>query len=119
MLLSNGEIRGENLQNGTWPGGKHASQKAQFSIVGAGFIGAFHTSPTNAATFVSKGLVGYTRHPCPNRAHSGSHAETRRVLRACGDDVFGSGIIDTIDPFQADQPISVALAEGHRDTVPP
>ena len=57
--------------------------------------------------------------PAPNRAHSGSHAETRRVLRVDGDDVFGSGIIDPIGPFQADQPISVALAEGHRNAVPP
>lgn len=55
----------------------------------------------------------------PNRAHSGSHAETRRVLRVNGDDVFGSGIIDTIGPFQADQTVAVALAEGHRDTVSP
>ena len=57
--------------------------------------------------------------PAPNRAHSGSHAETRRVLRVDGDDVFGSGIIDPIGPFQADQTVTVALAEGHRDTVPP
>ena len=57
--------------------------------------------------------------PAPNRAHSGSHAETRRVLRVDGDDVSGSGIIDTIDPFQADQPVAVALAEGHRNTVSP
>ena len=57
--------------------------------------------------------------PAPNRAHSGSHAETRRVLRVDGDDVFGSGIIDPIGPFQADQTVAVALAEGHRDTVPP
>ena len=57
--------------------------------------------------------------PAPTRAHSGSHAETRRVLRVDGDDVFGSGIIDPIGPFQADQPISVALAEGHRNTVSP
>lgn len=55
----------------------------------------------------------------PNRAHSGSHAETRRVLRVDGDDVFGSGIIDTIDPFQADQAVAVALAEGHRNAVSP
>ena len=55
----------------------------------------------------------------PNRAHSGSRAETRRVLRVDGDDVLGSKIIDTIGPFQADQTIAVALAEGHRDTVPP
>ena len=57
--------------------------------------------------------------PAPNRAHSGSHAETRRVLRVDGDDVSGSGIIDTIDPFQADQTVAVALAEGHRNAVPP
>ena len=57
--------------------------------------------------------------PAPNRAHSGSHAETRRVLRVAGDDVSGSGIIDTIDPFQADQTVAVALAEGHRNVVLP
>ena len=57
--------------------------------------------------------------PAPNRAHSGSHAETRRVLRVDGDDVSGSGIIDTIDPFQADQTVAVALAEGHRNAVSP
>lgn len=57
--------------------------------------------------------------PSPKRAHSGSHAETRRVLRVDGDDVSGSGIIDTIDPFQADQPVAVALAEGHHNTVSP
>ena len=57
--------------------------------------------------------------PAFNRAHSGSHAETRRVLRVDGDDVSGSGIIDTIDPFQADQTVAVALAEGHRNAVSP
>ena len=62
---------------------------------------------------------GYNATPAPNRAHSGSHAETRRVLRVDGDDVSGSGIIDTIDPFQADQTVAVALAEGHRNAVSP
>ena len=57
--------------------------------------------------------------PAFNRAHSGSHAGTRRVLRVDGDDVSGSGIIDTIDPFQADQTVAVALAEGHRNAVSP
>ena len=57
--------------------------------------------------------------PAPNHAHSGSHAETRRVLRVDGDDVSGSGIIDTIGPFQADQTVAVALAEGHRNAVSP
>ena len=57
--------------------------------------------------------------PAPNRAHSGSHAEIRRVLRVDGDDVLGSEIIDTIGPFQADQTVAVALAEGHRNAVSP
>ena len=57
--------------------------------------------------------------PSPNRAHSGSQGETRRVLRVDGDDAFGSGIIDPIGPFQADQTVAVALAEGHRNAVSP
>ena len=76
-----------------------------------------------AAMFALCGLTiptaGTHATPAPNRAHSGSHAETRRILRVGGDDVFGSGIIDTIGPFQADQSVAVALAEGHRDTVSP
>ena len=75
------------------------------------------------AVFVLRGLnmpsSGTHATPSPNRAHSGSHAETRRVLRVDSDDVSGSGIIDTIDPFQADQTVAVALAEGHRNAVSP
>ena len=76
-----------------------------------------------AAEFALCGLnlpsAGTHATPALNRAHSGSHAETRRVLRVDGDDVSGSGIIDTIDPFQADQTVAVALAEGHRNAVSP
>ena len=76
-----------------------------------------------AAVFALCGLnvpsAGTHTTPAPNRAHSGSHAETRRVIRVDGDDVSGSGIIDTIDPFQADQTVAVALAEGHRNAVSP
>ena len=36
-----------------------------FSFVGTVFARISHTSPTNAATFVSKGFGGYTRHPIP------------------------------------------------------
>ena len=61
----------------------------------------------------------HTATPAPNRAHSGSHGETRRVIRVDGDDVLGSEIIDTIGPFQADQTVAVALAEGHRNAVSP
>ena len=76
-----------------------------------------------AAVFALCGLnvpsSGTHATPSPKRAHSGSHAETRRVLRVDGDDVSGSWIIDTIDPFQADQTVAVALTEGHRNAVPP
>ena len=76
-----------------------------------------------AAEFALCGLnlpsAGTHATPSPKRAHSGSHAETRRVIRVDGDDVSGSGIIDTIDPFQADQTVAVALAEGHRNAVSP
>ena len=54
--------------------------------------------------------------PAPNRAHSGSQGETRRVLRVGGDDVFGNGIIDTIDPFRQ---ISRSPLLLRKDTVMP
>ena len=79
----------------------------------------FYAVPEFALCGLKIPSAGTHATPAPNRAHSGSHAETRRVLRVDGDDVFGSGIIDPIGPFQADQPISVALAEGHRNTVSP
>ena len=79
----------------------------------------FYAAPEFALCGQNIPSAGTHATPAPNRAHSGSHAETRRVLRVDGDDVFGSGIIDTIGPFQADQTVAVALAEGHRDTVPP
>ena len=76
-----------------------------------------------AAVFALCGLnvpsAGTHATPSPKRAHSGSHAETRRVIRVDGDDVLGSEIIDTIGPFQADQTVAVALAEGHRNAVSP
>ena len=54
---------------------------------------------------------GYVLNHGGASAHSGSHGRTRGLLRVDGDDVFGSGIIDTIGPFHADQTVSVALAE--------
>ena len=71
-------------------GRENPSPKAQFPIVGAGFSGPFHTSPTNAATFVSRGRGGYTRHPAPNRAHSGLHAETGGVSDGGGITTLGA-----------------------------
>ena len=82
-------------------------------------IRRFYAAPEFALCGLNIPSAGTHATPAPNRAHSGSHAETRRVLRVDGDDVSGSGIIDTIDPFQADQTVAVALAEGHRNAVSP
>ena len=82
-------------------------------------IRRFYAAPEFVLCGLNLPSSGTHATPAPNRAHSGSHGETRRVLRVDGDDVSGNGIIDTIDPFQADQTVAVALAEGHRDAVSP
>ena len=82
-------------------------------------IRRFYAAPEFALCGLNIPSSGTHATPAPNRAHSGSHAETRRVLRVDGDDVSSNGIIDTIDPFQADQPVAVALAEGHRNAISP
>ena len=79
----------------------------------------FYAVPEFALCGLNLPSAGTHATPAPNRAHSGSHAETRRVIRVDGDDVLGSEIIDTIGPFQADQTVAVALAEGHRNAVSP
>ena len=48
----------------------------------------------------------------PQRGRSGRH-------RVDGDALCGSGIIDTIGPPQADEPLSVALAKGHGNAAAP
>ena len=107
--------RPDKCDAGRRPSGRRISRPAA-----SGRTRALHCA---AAMFALCGLnipsAGTHATPAPNRAHSGSHAETRRVLRVDGDDVFGSGIIDTIDSFQADQTVAVALAEGHRNAVSP
>ena len=82
-------------------------------------IRRFYAAPEFALCGLKIPSAGTHATPSPKRAHSGSHCETRRVIRVDGDDVLGSEIIDTIGPFQADQPVAVALAEGHRNAVPP
>ena len=52
-------------------GRKHPSPKARFPTAGAVFTGPFHTLPTNAAAFVSRGCGGYT--PQPLTAHTAAH----------------------------------------------
>ena len=82
-------------------------------------IRRFYAAPVLALCGLKIPSAGTHATPAPNRAHSGSQGETRRVLRGDGDDVSGSGIIDTIGPFQADQTVAVALAKGHRNAVSP
>ena len=82
-------------------------------------IRRFYAAPVLALCGLNLPSSGTHATPAPNRAHSGSQGETRRVLRVDGDDVFGSEIIDPIGPFQADQTVAVALAEGYRNTVSP
>ena len=79
VLLSNGQIRGETLRNRAWPGGKHPSPKARFSIVGAGFTGPFHTSPQTPQRSFQEAAAGTHATPAPNRAHSSSQGETGGV----------------------------------------
>ena len=92
VLLSNGQIRGETLRNRAWPGGKHPSPKARFSIVGAGFTGPFHTSPQTPQRSFQGAAAGTHATPAPNRAHSGLHGETRGVL--------DGGAITTLGAFR-------------------
>lgn len=54
-------------------GRENPSPKAQFSFAGAGFTWAFHTSPTNAATFVSRDCGGVHTPPKPRTAHTTAH----------------------------------------------
>ena len=89
VLLSNGQIRGETLRNRAWPGGKHPSPKARFSIVGAGFTGPFHTSPQTPQRSFQGAAAGTHATPAPNRAHSGSHGETRGLLAPCHSKALG------------------------------
>ena len=35
------------------------------------------------------------------------------INRVDGDDICGSGIIDTIDPTEADKPLAITFSEGH------
>ena len=74
-------------------------------------IRRFYAVPEFALCGLKIPSAGTHATPAPNRAHSGSHAETRRVIRVDGDDVSGNGIIDTIDPFQADEALTVALSK--------
>ena len=82
-------------------------------------IRRFYAAPEFALCGLNIPSAGTHATPAPNRAHSGSRGETRRVIRVDGDDALGRGSIDPIGPFQADQTVAVAFAEGHRNAVSP
>ena len=82
VLLSNGQIRGETLRNGAWPGGKHPSQKARFPTVEQDLRGLFSHRPQTPQRSFQEAAAGTHATPAPNRAHSGSHGETRGLLSA-------------------------------------
>ena len=72
-------------------GRENSLEKAHFSEIRVVLKWRSHTSPTNAATFASKGFGGTHTTPSPNRAHSASQGETRGVS--------GGGAISTLGPF--------------------
>ena len=65
MLLSNGQIRGENLRNGAWPGGKTHPQRLSFPSPEQDSPGlSAHRTQTPQRSFQGT-AAGYTRHPSP------------------------------------------------------
>ena len=84
MLLSNGEIGGENLRNGTWPGGKTHPLRLSFPSPEQDLPGLFaHRSQTPQRSF-QQASAGTHATPAPNRAHSGLRGEARGVLDGGG-----------------------------------
>ena len=60
-------------------GRENSLEKAHFSEIGVVLKWRIHTSPTNAATFVSRGCGGYTLAFTNRIAHSGLHGETGAI----------------------------------------
>ena len=79
VLLSNGQIRGKSLRNGAWPGGKTHPQRLSFPSPERDSPGLFAHRPQTPQPSFQRGSSGTHATPAPNRAHSGSHAETGGV----------------------------------------
>ena len=77
VLLSNGQIRGKNLRNGTLPGAKNHPQRLGFPSSEKDSLGLFTHRPQTPQRSFRGTAAGTHATPSPNRAHSGSHAETR------------------------------------------
>ena len=76
VLLSNGQIRGETLRNGTWPGGKTHPQRLSFPSPEQDLPGLFAHRPQTPQRSFQRAAAGTHATRPPNRAHSGLHGET-------------------------------------------
>ena len=80
VLLSNGQIRGENLRNGTLPGAKNHPQRLGFPSSEQDSPGPFTRRPQTPQRSFQRAAAGTHATPSPNLAHTGSQGETRGLL---------------------------------------
>ena len=80
VLLSNGQISGETLRNGTWPGGKIRPQRLSFPSPEQDSPGLSAHRPQTPQRSFQGDVAGTHATLAPNRAHSGSQGETRGLL---------------------------------------
>ena len=80
MLLSNGEIGGENLRNGAWPGGKTHPQRLGFPSPEQDSLGLFtHCPQTPQHSF--QGAAAGTHLPSPTGSHTPAHTAKHGAFR--------------------------------------
>ena len=82
VLKSNGQIRGENLRNGTLPGAKIHPQRLGFPSPEQDSPGPFTRRTQTPQRSFQGAAAGTHATPAPNRAHTGSHGETRGKTRS-------------------------------------
>ena len=80
VLLSNGEIGGENPRNGARPGGKTHPQRLSFPSPEQDSPGLSAHRPQTPQRSFQGDAAGTHATPAPNRAHNGSQGETRGHL---------------------------------------
>ena len=80
VLLSNGQIRGETLRNGAWPGGKIHPQRLGFPSPERDSPGLFAHRPQTPQRSFQEAAAGTHATPALNRAHNGSQGETGDLL---------------------------------------
>ena len=80
VLLSNGQISGETLRNGTWPGGKIRPQRLSFPSPEQDSPGLSAHRPQTPQRSFQEAAAGTHATSAPNRAHNGSQGETQGHL---------------------------------------